>query len=163
MSRIIFTTHIGFAIFAKKSIFFKFILGLERFVDEKRESLSPFQSLVAWCARTHASLPQCSIDFPSILLSITTRTKAVSAPAESQHKHLFLWREESFAKNGYRRIRIPFHKSGELELRLRSRLHGDYVRATCVCERRFLRSMIKQHSRSRDKCHFFEQNQRRCR
>lgn len=55
--------------------------------------------LLTWYARTHASLPQCSIDFPSILLSITARTKAAAAPSSRATQAFFplkrreLWRE----------------------------------------------------------------------
>lgn len=55
--------------------------------------------LLTWYARTHASLPQCSIDFPSILLSITARTKAIVAPSSRATQAFFplkrreLWKE----------------------------------------------------------------------
>lgn len=145
---------IGFAVFAKekKNQFFSCLFSAwnDSLIRNTNRSLLSNHSL-AWCASTHASLPQCSIDFPSILLSITARTKPVAAPAKSQYKHLFLWKEESFKENVDKK---SISQIWRLESRSRRTPRGDYVHAICVRERRSFRSMMKQCSWSRDKCHF---------
>lgn len=95
----------------KKAHFFSFVLGLERFVDEKHESLSPFQSFIN-VIRTHTRFTATVLDrFSKYSFKYYCTNKSCSCPEQPSNTSIFSLEEKRALKRMW--MRIPFHKSGD--------------------------------------------------
>lgn len=95
----------------KKVDFFSFVLGLERFVDEKHESLSPFQLFIN-VMRTHTRFTAIMLDrFSKYSFKYYCTNKSCSCPEQPSNTSIFSPEEEESLEIMW--MRISFYKSGD--------------------------------------------------